>query len=96
MDFHQSALKWLKQNDFIKPERLSLEHCFFNETKEAKLEKIKALKCDFFIDDLSRILDHPLFPVECHGILFSPHDLAEQKETVLTSWLNFQDIFYDK
>ncbi len=93
VDFHEAALKWLNINGLINDSRLTLNQCFFNETKEDKLNKVKMLECDIFVDDLRSILDHELFPSLCKGILFSPDRRVESKHEQVSSWLALQEFF---
>ena len=47
-------------NSNISP--INKSHIFFCDTLEDKIVKIKQLKCDFFIDDLKKVLLHKSFP----------------------------------
>lgn len=64
-DLHQSA------REFIDQQNLSLD-VFFEPTKEEKVERIVALSCDWFIDDLPEFLQLPGFPEKICKILFDP------------------------
>lgn len=65
-DLHAFARRWIDE------QRLDVADLFFEETKEAKLTRIRSLRCDVFIDDLPEILLHPGFPAATRKILFDP------------------------
>ncbi len=44
---------------------------YFEPTVNDKLKRISQLKCSYFIDDLTSVLNHPTFPKTCLGIHFS-------------------------
>ena len=71
-DLKKPALDWMKSNKLFENRGLgfSLSEVFFAETVEDKLERIKALSCTHFVDDLFKVLTHPLFPVSTRKILF--------------------------
>ena len=68
-NLHQSARDWLTHYSFFQKMGLisQKDNVFFNITKADKIEKVKEIGCDFFIDDLPEILD--LLPNEIHKIL---------------------------
>jgi len=65
-DLHFHAQRWLEDNGVG-----SIE-VFFEESKEAKIERIRQLRCGLFVDDLPEILTHPEFPAGTRRILFDP------------------------
>jgi len=74
-DLHAAARDWLARHGFHDPAGIGLpgEQVFFEETKEAKLARVAAVGCTYFIDDLPELLAHPLFPAQVRRILFDPH-----------------------
>ncbi len=89
-DLHQSARDWLEQQGFFDAGRIGLapENVFFELTKEAKLERIRACGVSHFIDDLPELLSAPEFPNEVQRILFDPNGLyaGEGKFIRTKSW----------
>ncbi len=73
-NLHESALSWLAGNGFFDRGRTGLDESsvYLELTKQAKLDRIAALKCDFFIDDLPEFLLEPQFDREVRRILFDP------------------------
>jgi hypothetical protein len=74
VDFHVAAKSWLDGKQISAIDRVPSSQCYFNETKEAKLQKINELGCSIFIDDLPSILQHDSFPKRCRGVLFAPNE----------------------
>lgn len=95
-DLHESAQNWLEQQGFFDEGRIGLprKNVFFELTREAKLERIRASGVSHFIDDLPEFLAAPGFPSQARRVLFDPNDLyAEEKEfTRATSWLEMQKL----
>ncbi len=89
-DLHEAAAGWLagKGIDRILARSVPEPVCFFELTKEAKLERISKVGCDFFIDDLPEILTHPLFPAGVKKICFDPgrQIAAAGNFTVVHAW----------
>lgn len=50
-DLHQAATEWLEAAEFVGPGKLATENVFFEITKEAKMERIRAEGCTVFLDD---------------------------------------------
>jgi hypothetical protein len=81
-NLHAAARDWLTHHDFHDPAGIDLpvNRVFFEETKEAKLARIAAVGCTYFIDDLPELLTHPHFPDGVRRILFDPngryHDVS--------------------
>lgn len=72
-DLHESALGWLKAqaaaNNVVLREGVDI---YLEPTKQAKLARIGALACDWFIDDLPEFLSEPAFPAGVNRVLFDP------------------------
>ena len=68
-DLHASARDWLRDREVGMPsERIHLE-----ATREGKLERIAAIGCTTFVDDLPEFLTDPGFPDGVERVLFDPH-----------------------
>jgi hypothetical protein len=90
-DLHACARAWLEHQGFWLPDTgLRPEHVFFEQTKEAKWDRIASARCDVFIDDLPEILQARAFPDGVRRILFDPGDVhaALQGLERLHSWEN--------
>jgi hypothetical protein len=73
-DLHEAAHRWLKAHGFYETAAtgLSIDSVHLALTKEQKLDRIGALGCDVFIDDLPEFLNEPSFPKHPKRILFDP------------------------
>ena len=90
VDLHAAARDWLERQAFLQGRRtgLSAARVHFEVTKAGKLERIGALGCSHFIDDLPEFLAEPAFPSGVQRILFDPAGTAVTDGTVLraASW----------
>ncbi len=72
-NLHNAARKWIEANlHDEKSHFINDDHIFFELTKEEKLDRIRSLACNYFIDDLPEILLSPNFPGKVDKILFDP------------------------
>jgi hypothetical protein len=84
-DLHAAARGWVDASlagetiPLIPPERV-----YFELTKAAKLDRIGALGCDYFIDDLLDILQASGFPSGTARLLFAPHGVEDAPPGVMT------------
>lgn len=85
VDLRLAALDWMTRNGFFEPDRLgfSREHVFFANTRAEKIEKIAALGCGVFIDDLEEVLTDPAFPSGTARVLFATEHDAIDHEGIL-------------
>jgi hypothetical protein len=74
VDLHAAARAWMAANRIH--DTVPVERVFFEETREAKVKRIAALGCAYFVDDLIEVFEHPLFPSAVDAILFDPHGEA--------------------
>ncbi len=75
VDIRAPALRWMESNGFFDPDSLALSRdaVFFETTRAEKLERIRALGCTHFIDDLAEVFAEEAFPRETVKLLFAPH-----------------------
>jgi len=92
-NLHESAKKWLANQSFYN-EKIPT---YFELTLEKKLNRIKSLNCDFFIDDLPELLKEKNFPINTKKILFDPNNLHKDSSEYLrfSSWKNLCTFFYE-
>ncbi|MGD1083262.1 MAG: hypothetical protein ABSA47_00770 [Verrucomicrobiota bacterium] len=72
-DLRRSALRWLETKGFFSDFGLSRGDVFFESTREEKIQRIRALRCTDFIDDLAEVFDGDAFPPQTRKLLFAPH-----------------------
>ncbi len=99
-DLHEAARGWLQAHGFFGETTISLpeERVFLEETKKAKLARIAAAGCTYFIDDLPEFLLEEAFPPGVCRILFDPTGQHSPPDNVLhfTSWLSLQAHFFSR
>lgn len=93
-DLRIAALQWMDSNGFFDRARLGLDRrqVHFEATRDGKVDRIRALGCDVFVDDLAEVLGHAGMPGGCRKILFGsePQDEFEQCQ----SWKDVRDALY--
>jgi len=89
-DLHATARAWLKET--IQSHGLFInDQVFFLETRDQKVQIIKELSCDIFLDDLPEVLEATKFPITTRGILFAPDGSKEKglnKHVTISQWAN--------
>ena len=77
-DLHASARDWIEHHGFYAKSGFSAADVFFELSKEAKRDRVAALGCSVFIDDLPEFLNMDGFPAGMQKILFDPDSLHTQ------------------
>ena len=99
-DMHSAARSFLERPLIIGCglDEISHDRVFFENTKEAKISRIKSENIDVFIDDLPEILTAPEFPQGVRALLFDPgfYSLngkhAAQCLEVYQTWAQIHDV----
>lgn len=65
VSLHNAAKSWIDKNLSF----LNKENIFFENTEIKKVGRIKSLNLDYFVDDLTNILNHKNFPVGVKKVL---------------------------
>jgi hypothetical protein len=89
-DLHAAARDWLERHG-VKPGgtvSLGPDRVIFEETKAAKLARIRQFGCTHFIDDLPELLSDPAFPPGVERLWFDPYrsTSADARFERFTSW----------
>jgi hypothetical protein len=89
-DLHQSARDWLAAYGFHDPAKIALPvgNVYLESSKQEKVDRIAAVGCTHFIDDLPEFLTEPAFPTAAKKILFDPNALHADGAATLrvASW----------
>ena len=88
------ALRWLEAQGFLDSKAFGIggERVFFEDTRQAKIERIRMLGLTHFIDDLEETFLEPSFPDTVAKILLSQHPTANGKPwRSLSSWFEVQN-----
>tara|TARA_Y100000591_G_scaffold325094_1_gene345524 strand:+ start:1554 stop:3071 length:1518 start_codon:yes stop_codon:yes gene_type:complete len=88
INLRKYAKKWIDKN-IRKKIKISEENIFFEDTNSKKLNRIKSLKLDYFIDDLENILIN--LPNEIKKIYFNPYNFKNKFN--LTSFKNWNNLY---
>jgi hypothetical protein len=95
VDLRRAALGWMAERGFFCSNGLGIpiERVFFESTRAAKLERICALGCTHFIDDLEEVFSDPAFPARVLPILFAATG-ALRTGTVCSSWQQIAQVLF--
>lgn len=74
-DLRRAATDWMEAHGFFDTAGLCLnrDDVHFEDTRAAKVARIGALNCHWFIDDLEEVFAEPGFPSFARAILYDPH-----------------------
>jgi len=56
----------------LPPQLLGDQSLSYHPTRDSKVERIRSVTLDYFVDDLPEVLEHKLFPTSTVGLLFDP------------------------
>ena len=95
-DLHNSAMEWLIDQRIAGDENalIPTERIFFEPSIEKKVERIKTLKCTYFVDDLKSVLNK--IPENINKILYDPSGKAANSENgvqIMRTWKEGVKIF---
>lgn len=88
-DLRQAALRWLERNGLTASAGPSfLQDVIFTETRSAKVEAVRQLRCQVLIDDLPEVFLEPGYPPETEFFLFDAAraHLEWKRTTRVSSW----------
>ena len=86
-DLHQAAWNWLEKHKFFDVNGLDWKHeqVFFEESKEAKVARIKTQECTHYVDDLPEILE--MLPSGIQPVHYNPQKSDSSRYYFqLTDW----------
>ena len=99
VDLRQSAMEWLEAKGFFSDFGFSRSDVYFESTRAEKIERIQALRCTHFIDDLAEVFAEEAFPMETRKLLFAPHGAAPAGSgapaLTFTNWDELDRFFFD-
>ncbi len=100
VDLRQTALGWMGDHGFFDEARFGLrrDRVFFENTRAAKLKRIRSIGCTHFIDDLIEVFTDAGFPRGVHPILFSAAPRAAEElpaGTVCPSWRHVAEAVFN-
>ena len=79
-----AALAWMQAKGLFRAEGwgLSRGQVYFESTRQEKVQRIRALRCTHFIDDLEETFLEPTFPAQVARILYDPYGQATSASPV--------------
>jgi hypothetical protein len=99
VDLRESAIEWMRARKFFDSDGcgLSPHDVFFESTRADKIERIRALGCTHFIDDLAEVFAESSFPRNIAKLLFAPHgaNTSGQDIEVFKTWRELNAFFFD-
>ncbi len=74
VNLREAALGWMESKGFFDPDGYGIArgNVYFEDTRDAKIARIRSLEVTHFIDDLNEVLSDPAFPADVTRILYSP------------------------
>ena len=92
-DLHDAASKWINNNlvdENLKP-IIDNKFIYFNQTINQKVQSISKVKCNIFLDDLIKVLQHETFPNKIKKVLFNPNkiDIYFKGIETVNNWKEF-------
>lgn len=93
-NLRQAALRWMEGRGLFEAAGLERGNVYFEATRDDKVERIGALGCAMFVDDLADVLTDAGMPAGCRKILFGgdPHDGLEHCAT----WRDVSDAIFPR
>lgn len=70
-DLRHAALKWLIDKKMVGNNGIARSNIYFEDNRKEKINRIKAISCTHFIDDLTEVFDDAEFPPNVKKFLFS-------------------------
>ena len=95
VDLRRAALDWMAGRGFFSGigYGIPVERVFFEGTRAAKIERIGAVGCTHFIDDLEEVFSDPDFPARVRPILFAPSG-SLHTGAVCASWQQIAEVLF--
>jgi hypothetical protein len=96
VNLREAALGWMEARGFFAPDIYAIprENVFFETSRPEKLNRIAALNCAYFIDDLEEVLTDPDFPPGVKRLLFGARD-ASPHFAVCPDWQRIAEAVFD-
>jgi hypothetical protein len=95
VDLRAPALEWLERHGFFSKDKFDLnpeKNVFFEDTRAAKLKRIKKSRLTHFIDDLEEVFLEPDFPQGVTKIHYGASTLFLEPESQVSSFATWSQI----
>lgn len=87
VNLRAAALDWMAQQGFVDSPEFGVGHdrILFEETREEKIGRIRALGITHFVDDLEETFLESSFPQDVNRILYAPNQPSDRSR----QWISF-------
>lgn len=92
INLRETALNWMKQKQFFVELGLEPKDIYFESTREQKIDRLKVLGCQHFIDDLEEVFQEESFPQRVEKILLGESQGSGIK--AFKSWTGIHEYFF--
>ena len=99
VNLREAALGWMDAHGFFRDAGydIPIENVYFEGSRAEKLERIAALDCTCFIDDLEEVLSDPAFPAGVAPVLFSVQATSTDRFAAFPIWKDIEEhLFRDR
>lgn len=88
INLRQAALEWMTSQGLFRHDGYAIapDRVYFETTRREKIERIAALDCRYFIDDLEEVLTDPAFPAGVTRLLLAEHPGAADTAIHCKGW----------
>ncbi len=90
VNLRKAAIDWMEREGLLGsgPHAVAREHVFFEDSRERKIGRIRALGVTHFVDDLEETFLDATFPAAVRRILFAPRQPSGRAElwTTVATW----------
>jgi hypothetical protein len=92
VNLRSAALEWMQQQEFFSSRGFGIprERVIFEETREKKIDRIRALGITHFVDDLEETFLEESFPQGVAQLLYSPQATCNGRWRAFSSWNDIQ------
>jgi hypothetical protein len=97
INLRQAAAEWMTARGFFRPDGFGIaaQRLFFEGSRQEKIDRIAALQCSHFIDDLEEVLCDPGFPRHVTRILFAQEVNGAAAEVVwCKTWREISEVVF--
>lgn len=77
----EAATSWIQSSEIGAAKFFKDSNVYFELTLEEKIDRIRQLNLDFFIDDLEEVIGHKKFPEETYGIRLD-RNMVSNKDSI--------------
>jgi hypothetical protein len=99
INLRQAAADWMTNRGFFRADGFGIPvgGLFFESSRQEKIDRIAALQCSHFIDDLEEVLFDPAFPSAVTRILFAQQVTGAAADVVwCKTWREITEVVFSE